>query len=37
MDPDYEQGMVAYGRQYQELSGPIWKSQYLCMEEPIDR
>jgi hypothetical protein len=33
MDPEYEQGMVAYGAAYQELSGEVWKKQYLCAEE----
>jgi MoaA/NifB/PqqE/SkfB family radical SAM enzyme len=33
MDPEYEQGMVAYGAAYQELSGEVWKKQYLRAEE----
>jgi hypothetical protein len=37
MDPDYEQDLTAYGWRYQELSGPIWKNQYLCMEDTLDR
>jgi MoaA/NifB/PqqE/SkfB family radical SAM enzyme len=33
MDPEYEQGMVAYGAAYQELSGEVWKKRYLRAEE----
>jgi MoaA/NifB/PqqE/SkfB family radical SAM enzyme len=33
MDPEYEQGMVAYGAAYQALSGEVWKKQYLRAEE----
>jgi MoaA/NifB/PqqE/SkfB family radical SAM enzyme len=33
MDPEYEQGMVAYGAAYQELSGEVWRKQYLRAEE----
>jgi MoaA/NifB/PqqE/SkfB family radical SAM enzyme len=37
MDPDYEQGMVAYGAAYQELSGEVWERQYLRKERSDER
>jgi hypothetical protein len=33
VDREYEQGMVAYGAAYQDLSGEVWKKQYLRVEE----
>jgi MoaA/NifB/PqqE/SkfB family radical SAM enzyme len=29
LDPDYARGLEEYDEKYQELSGPIWKEQYL--------
>ncbi|HAF62027.1 MAG TPA: radical SAM protein [Anaerolineaceae bacterium] len=34
LDMDYMKGMIEYGKSYQELSDPIWRSRYLKEEEP---
>ncbi len=33
LDNDYIEGMVRYGKKYQELSGRIWEDQYINAKE----
>ena len=33
LDMDYMKGMIKYGRSYQELSDPVWRSRYLKEEQ----
>ena len=34
LDMDYMKGMIEYGRSYQELSDPVWRSRYLKENQP---
>ncbi len=34
LDKEYEKGMIAYGKAYEELSEPIWQRQYLKKDPP---